>query len=114
MHVAAGGILLGPYALMSLLRDGVEGPQQLAGTRVIRLEEAADAVLAAVGADQHLVLHHGRRHRLAVALLGIGDLRLPDALAGVRVERDQPRVHRTPEELAARDRSAGKSIWETQ
>jgi hypothetical protein len=35
---------------------GVEGPQQLAVLGVEGLDEAADAVLAAVGADQHLAV----------------------------------------------------------
>ena len=45
---------------------------------VVGLDEAADAVFAAVGADQDLALDRGRRHRLAVALLRIGDVAAPD------------------------------------
>ena len=83
-----------PHALVALLGDGVERPQQLAALGVEGLDEAADAVLAAVGADQHLAVHHDRSHGFGVALLGIGDLGLPQHLAGLRVERHQLGVER--------------------
>ena len=73
VHVAPGGVLGRPDA-DRVLGDGVEGPEQLAGLGVVGLDEAADAVLAAIGADQDLAVDGGRRHRLAVAGLGIGDL----------------------------------------
>ena len=73
---------------------------------VERLDEAADAVFAAVGADQDLALDGGRRHRLAIALLGIGDLFRPDPLAGLGVERDQLGVERGDIDLVAVDRDA--------
>ena len=88
MHVAAGGILGRPDA-DGIVRNGVEIPELLAGLGVIGAHEAADAVFAAVGADQNLVLDHGRRHRLAVAELGIGDVGHPDHFAGLGVQRDQ-------------------------
>src|SRR6185437_3830129 len=66
----------------------------LAGLGVIGLQEAADAVFAAIGSDQDLVLDHRRRHRLAVALLGIGDVGGPDHLAGLGFQRDELGVER--------------------
>jgi hypothetical protein len=91
---------------MALVGNRVERPQQLAVLGVERLEEAAHAVLAAVGADQHLALDDGGRHRFRVALFRIGDLRLPQQLAGLRVERDELGVERAHEQPVALDRDA--------
>ena len=88
MLVAARGVLRRPDA-DGALGNRVEAPDQLAVLGVIGLDEAADAVLAAVGADQDFAIRRGRRHRLAVALLGIADLLLPDDGAGLGVERDE-------------------------
>ena len=88
MLVAARGVLGRPNA-DGVLGDGVEAPNQLAVLGVIGLDETADAVLAAVGADEDFAVDGGRRHRLAVALLGIADLLRPDLAAGLGVERDQ-------------------------
>ena len=55
----------------------VKAPNLFASVRVKGRDEAADAVLAAGHASDHLVLHHQRRMRHRVALLGIGDLVLP-------------------------------------
>ena len=85
MHVAAGGVFRRPDA-DRVLRNRVERPEQLAGLRIIGLHEAADAVFAAVGADQHLVLDDGRRHRLAVSSLRIRDVGLPGNLAGLGLQ----------------------------
>src|SRR4030095_13324225 len=48
-------------------RSGVEAPHLLAGVDVVGVDEAADAVLGAGDAGDHLVLHHQRRGRAAVA-----------------------------------------------
>src|SRR6266581_5057351 len=100
LHVSAGGVVLRPYSLVALVGNRVERPQELAGLGVERLEKAADAVFAAVGADQHLALHHGRRHGLGVALFRIGDLDLPGVLAALRVERHELGVERAHVEHA--------------
>ena len=105
MHVAAGGILLRPNADRTL-RDRVEGPQQLAVGGVVGFDEAADAVFAAIGADQDFSVDDGRRHGLAVAERGLGDLHRPDRLAGLGVERDQLGVERGEIDLVAIDRGA--------
>ena len=105
MHVAAGGVLLRPDA-DRVLRDGVEGPQQLAVVGVVRLDEAADAVFAAVCADQNLAVDGRRRHRLAVAFFRIGDVGGPHRLAGLGVERHQLGVERRQIDLVAIDGDA--------
>ena len=76
------------------LRYRIERPEQLAGLRIIGFQKAADAVFAAIGSDQNLVLDDSRRHRLAVAELGIGDVGLPDNLAGLCIQRHQLGVER--------------------
>ncbi len=91
---------------MTLLRDRIKSPQQLAVVGIERLDEPAHAVFAAVGSDQHLVVDDGRRHRFAVALLGIGDLRFPKHAASLRIERNQLGVKSSHENLAAGDRHA--------
>ena len=106
LHVPARRIVHGPDAFVALLRDRIERPQQLAVGGGVRLHEPADPVLAAVGPDQHLVVDDGRRHRLAVALLGVGDLRLPQTVAALGVERDELGIERAHEEPPAGDRHA--------
>ena len=106
MHVAAGRVVDRPHAFVALVGDRVERPQQLAVGGVERLDEAAHAVLAAVGADQHLAVDDRGRHRFRIALLRIGDLRFPQQLAGLGVERDELGVDRAHEQLAALDRDA--------
>ena len=93
VHVAAGGVLGRPDA-DGILRNRVECPEQLAGLGIIGLHEAADAVFAAIGSDQNLVLDHGRRHRLAVSELGIRDVGLPDDVAGLCIQRHELGVER--------------------
>ena len=85
MHIAAGCILGRPNP-DGILRNGVEVPELLAGLGVIGAHEAADAVLAAIGTDQHLVLHHRRRHRLAIPEFGISDVGGPDHFAGLGIQ----------------------------
>ena len=106
MHVAAGGVLRRPHALGAPVGDGVERPEKLAALRVERLDEPTDSVLAAVGADQHLPLDDAGSHRLAVALVGIGDVARPDHFSALAVERDELRVERAEEHLVPGDRHA--------
>src|SRR4029077_14630708 len=58
-------------------RDGVGLPRRLAGLRVERLDEAANAELAAGNADQDFAFDDERGHCRVVALLPILDLGLP-------------------------------------
>ncbi len=105
MHVAAGGVLGGPDAY-GIFRNGVEIPDLLAGLGIIGADEAADAVFAAIGADQDLVLDHGRRHRLAIAEFGIGNVGDPDDLARLGVQRDQLGIERREIDLVVKNLDA--------
>ena len=78
-----------------------EIPDQLAGFGIIGAYETTNAILAAIGADENLAVHRGRRHRLAVAERGIGDLGLPGHLAGLGVQRDQLGIERRQIHLVA-------------
>ena len=80
---------------------GVEAPRALAGLRVVGVDEAANAVLAAGDADDHLVLDDQRRDRRGVADLVVLERRVPDDGAGLHVEREQVRVERGHEQLVA-------------
>ncbi len=89
-----------------VLRDGVESPQELAVVGVVGFHEAADAIFAAVGADQNLALDGRGGHRLAVSLFRIADLLLPDDRTGLGVERDELGVERRDIDLVVEDRDA--------
>ena len=95
---------------MALLGHGVKRPQQLAVFGVVGFHKAADAVLAAVGAYQHLAVHGHRRHGFGVAGFGVGNLRAPKQLAGFRVKRHQLGVERAHVELVAHDGHAAV-VW---
>ena len=105
VQVASGRVLGRPDA-DGVLGDRVESPEQLAVLGVVGLDEAADAVFAAVGADQDLAVDSGRGHRFAIALLRIADLLLPDDRTGLGVERDQLRVERADIDPVVVDRDA--------
>src|ERR1700733_12779862 len=94
MLVAARCVFRRPDA-DRVLGDRVEAPDELAVFGVVGLDEAANAVLTAVGADQNFAVGGGRRHRLAVTLLGIAHLMLPNDRAGLGVERDELGVEGT-------------------
>src|SRR5262249_8692858 len=82
-----------------VLRDGIEVPDELAGLGVIGADEAADTVLATVGADQDLAVDGGGRHRLGIAKCRICDLGLPHDAAGLGVESNQLGIERGPVNL---------------
>ena len=73
-------------------RDGVPAPHLLAGHGIVRRHVAADAVLTARHADDHVVVDHQRRVRDAVAVGRVGDLDVPDDFARRRVEGDKTGV----------------------
>ncbi len=79
-------------AVLRVARDRIEAPRELAGRGVVRGQIAADAVLAAAVADQHLALHDARRARDGVRLGAVDRVDLPALLAGTGIERDQPAV----------------------
>ena len=83
----------------------VGGPENLAGPEVESLDPAVDAELAAGRPHDHAVAGDKRRHRRRLALVHVGDLRLPhftarDGIDGYRVPVEQivddlaVRVHR--------------------
>src|SRR5262249_29281017 len=100
MHVLTGRIMRGPDA-GGILRDGVEVPHLLARVRVVGPNEAADTIFAAVGADEDFAVDRGRSHCLAIALLRIGDLRLPYDAAGLGVQRHELRIEGRHVDLVA-------------
>src|SRR6185436_4280874 len=80
-------------------RDGVEAPDPLSASRIVRVDETANPIFAARDADNDLVLQRQRRLRDAVAEHRIGDLDFPQLPAGLRVEGNEGRIQR-PEEYA--------------
>src|SRR6185503_19236515 len=108
-HPDAGAAALprvaGPRVVAALAgpRNGVEAPRALPGLRVVGVDEAADAVLAAGDADNHLVLDDERRDGGRVPLREVFERRVPDDRAGLHVERQQVRVERRHEEAIAED-----------
>ncbi len=85
----------GVSAGFPLLSDRVEPPQLLARRRIVRADEALlfPVGLTSAKSLNHLALRHDRAAaRAVVALRPIADRGLPHGLAGLRVERDQPRV----------------------
>ena len=82
--------------------DGVEPPEFFARGRVVRADEALLFAIGLAAAQplDHLALGDERAGARAVVALGaIADRRVPDGLAGARVERHQVRVARGHEEL---------------
>src|SRR6202040_4069544 len=60
-----------------------------------------DAIFRTGNAGDGQVLHDQRRTGNNLALVGIGDVTLPDDLAGLLVGRDQPAVHGVGNDEAA-------------
>ncbi len=100
--VAAPGFVAG----LAGSGNGVEAPHFLSRARIEGRDEAADAVLAAAEADEHLVLDDERRHRDRVAKLGIAHRHVPERAAGRGIERDQVPVERAGVDDVAKDRDA--------
>ena len=98
--------LLGEVAFPSLVGERVERPRQLAVILVVRLHEAANAVLGARASHDDEVVDDERCDRQAVASLGIGDFDIPLHGARLRVERNETRIERSHEHGVAGDRDA--------
>ena len=84
--------------------DRIEAPDLLAGFRVVGGDESPDAAVAAAGADDHLVLDHERRERQRVGRLHLGDARLPERAAVLRVDRNEVPVERAHVQGVAENR----------
>ena len=78
-------------------------PHLLARRGVVRVDEAADAVLAAGDARHHLVADDEGRGGLAVARPVVGGLRVPHQVARAGVDGDEVRVQRAHVERLAED-----------
>jgi len=77
--------------------DRVPAPHPFSAGRIVGIEKAARAKLAAAHADDHLVFHDERRTRDRVARHRIGHLRFPQRGPGAGIERQQRRVERSDE-----------------
>ena len=87
----------GPGLAAGLTGGGnrVPSPLALAGVGIEGLDESARSHLARSGhPDDDLAFHDERSLGHEVAVRVVHDLRLPDLLAGLRVERDEMRVQR--------------------
>ena len=80
--------------------DVAAGPDDLAGLEIEPLHPAVDAELAARGADDDAILDDERRHRRRLALADVGDLGLPQLLAGLGIHRDRVPVEQVVDDLA--------------
>ena len=90
-----------------LVGTGAVGrPRRRAVRRVERLDPAAHADLAAGVADEHLALHHERRHRHGLADVDVADLGLPDRFARCGIDGDRMAVQRVEEDAAVRESGA--------
>ena len=100
LHVTVRCVVRIPNAFVTFFRNRVERPPQFTVIGVISFDEATDAVLAAVGADQHFTVDRNRRHGFGITEFGIGDFGFPKELSGFRVERNQLGIQRAHEQLA--------------
>jgi hypothetical protein len=80
----------------------VRAPGDLAVRRIERGQPAAHAEFAAAVADEHFVFHDERRHRHALAAIDVSQLRAPDFLAALGVDRESLVVERVEVHLAVR------------
>ena len=108
---AAAG--LPPVALPPGLEAGLTGrgnrvraPHQLAGLRVVRVDEAADARFGPRHADDDLPVERQRRQRQVVPGLVVLHRHVPAHAARARVERDEMPVHRAEEHRVVENRDA--------
>src|SRR5690606_10702821 len=101
-------VVLGPRVVADLAgaRNRIEGPDELAASRVVRLHAAADAALAAGKAGEHEPIVVERRARDRVALLPALGLHRPRDVAGRLVERDELAVELADVDLAVPETDA--------
>src|SRR5438309_3832088 len=60
-------------------------------------------------ADEHVIVDHDRSHRDGFTLLDIGEMRLPQLLACVRVKRDRVAIERIEKDFSAIENSAARN-----
>ena len=86
--------------------DRVGAPSSLAGVEVGGLDEAANAVFAASGADNGEIANDQRRNGQRLTQSGIDDLALPHDLAGRLVDGEHSPVQRDRDHLVLPQRNA--------
>ena len=86
--------------------DRIEAPGALAGARIVRVEEAADAGLTAAHTHHDLAADGQRRQGHAVSGFVVFDLYGPALEAALGVERDQVAIERGDEDLIVENRGA--------
>src|SRR5690606_12031335 len=97
-----------PPAVGGLSRrgDGVPAPDQLAGRGVVGADEPTQAVVRAADAHEDLPVEREGGHGEAVAVLGVGDLGVPDDLAGAAVQGDEAGIERGDVDVVTVDADA--------
>ena len=106
MLPAVLAVLPGLVAGLAGAGNRIGAPGRLAGVEIGRLDIAADAELAAGGADDREVAHDQRRDGQRLAERGIGDLALPHLLAGRLVDGEHAAVERDRDHLVLPQRDA--------
>src|SRR5262249_21973784 len=92
-------VLPGLVAGLAGAGNGVGTPERLAGVEVGRLDEAADAEFSAGDPDNGRVANNQRRARQHLRDRGLGDLALPQHVAGRLVDVEQSAVERNGNDL---------------
>ena len=85
---------------------GVEAPDALSVSRVVRVDEPAHAVLPAGHADDHLVFHDERRGGRPIPFLEVFHRRVPQDRAALHADRHHPGIERRLEEPIAKHAEA--------
>src|SRR5260370_29529269 len=86
--------------------NGVEAPLALAGVRIIRIDESANAILTAANTGDDKIFHGQRRQRDAVALGVIEGGYIPNNVAGLGIARDYVRIQGAQENFIAENSQA--------
>src|SRR5215510_10623767 len=107
-----GLVLPGLAAGIAGLRHHVPAPELVAGLGVERGKPAAGLGVAGAVGDQHLAFGGDRRREeflLAAKLVRLGDLLVPDDLAGVAVDRDHASVGQVGDDEVLPQRDAARA-----
>src|SRR6185437_11786759 len=111
------GLEVGPDQAV-LVRSGAVGtPGDRAVAYVERRDPAARPELVSRVADEHLAVHHERRHGDGRTVLDAAELRAPHLLAGLGVRGHGFDVQEVVDDLAvetvAVDAKTGQQVWRT-
>src|SRR2546428_1909136 len=89
-------------ATLPVAGNRVEPPRALARVRFVRIDEAANAVLAARDSDDDLVFHDQWRASEAEALIRVRRGHVPAHATGLRIERNDVSIERAHEDAIAK------------